>query len=326
MTDQALLDALFFSAECHHGLVLEQRAVAAGLSPPQIRGLVRAGRIERVTRRVLRAPGSPRTDRQRVLAGVMDAAPAGYASGSTAVALWGVTGYQLFPTHVARERGTTGRRSRLAVLHELRDLPGHHATVLDGIPVLRPERAFLDVCRTEHPRRAARTLDDLWRRRLLSGESVAAMVEELGIQGRGGLRLARQLLDERGDDYVPPASNLESRFAEIVARAGLPEMRRQVDSGGDRWVGRVDFRATDLPLIIEVQSETYHSALTDVRDDEVRMAALRAAGYTVVEVTDAQVWHQPDEVVARIRDVVRALTAARNLDRNLAAGRGPDRM
>jgi very-short-patch-repair endonuclease len=79
-------------------------------------------------------------------------------------------------------------------------------------------------------------------------------------------------------------------------------------------VGRVDFRATDLPLIVEVQSETYHTALTDVRDDEVRLAALRAAGFTVVEVTDAQVWHQPDEVVARIREVVR----------NLAAGGGPE--
>jgi very-short-patch-repair endonuclease len=173
-------------------------------------------------------------------------------------------------------------------------------------------------------RAAARTLDDLWRRRLLSGGSVAAMVDELGIQGRGGLRLARQLLDERGDDYVPPASNLESRFAEIVGRAGLPEMRRQVDSGGDRWVGRVDFRANDLPLVVEVQSETYHSALTDVRDDEVRMAALRASGYTVLEVTDAHVWHQPDEVVARIREAVRALRATSTRDGNLAAGRGPD--
>jgi very-short-patch-repair endonuclease len=322
MIDQAVLDALFSSTERQHGLVLEERLLAAGLSPPQIRGLVRAGRIDRVTRRVLRAPGSPRTDRQRVLAAVLDAAPNGYASGSTSSALWGVKGYQLFPADVARERGVTGRRSRLAVLHELRDLPAHHATVFDGIPILRPERTFLEVCRTEHPRRAARTLDDLWRRRLLSGDSVAAMVDELGIQGRGGLRLARQLLEERGDDYVPPASNLESRFAEIVAGAGLPEMRRQVDSGGDRWVGRVDFRGSDLPLIVEVQSETYHTALTDVSDDEVRLAALRAAGFTVVEVTDAQVWHQPDEVVAHIRAVVRALTATRHLDGKLAAGRG----
>jgi hypothetical protein len=81
MIDQAVLDALFSSTERQHGLVLEERLRAAGLSPPQIRGLERAGRIDRVTRRVLRAPGSPRTDRQGVLAAVLDAAPNGYAPG-----------------------------------------------------------------------------------------------------------------------------------------------------------------------------------------------------------------------------------------------------
>src|SRR5918995_2643791 len=112
-----------------------------------------------------------------------------------------------------------------------------------------------------------------------------------------GVRVLRELLDERGDDYVPPASSLEGSFAEVLERAGQTPMRRQVDSGGDRWVGRVDFRDEDLPLLVEVQSETYHLALTDARDDEVRLAALRGAGFEVVEVTDAQVWHRPDEVV-----------------------------
>jgi very-short-patch-repair endonuclease len=84
-------------------------------------------------------------------------------------------------------------------------------------------------------------------------------------------------------------------------------MRRQVDSGGDRWVGRVDFRDEDLPLLVEVQSETYHLALTDARDDEVRLAALRGAGFEVVEVTDAQVWHRPDEVVDAVCEARRRL-------------------
>lgn len=301
MIDSNVLDSLFAASERQDGLVLERSVLAVGMTPPQVRALVRAGRVDRVTRRVLRAPGSPRTDRQRVLAAVLDAAPVGYSSGPTAVALWGVAGYPLFPVHVARARGVTGRRSRLAVLHELRDLPPDHATVLDGIPILRPERALIELCRTEHPARAGCTLDDLWRRRLLSGRSVRQMLDSLSIQGRGGLRVARELLDERGDDYVPPASNLEGRFADLIARAGLPEMRRQVDSGGERWVGRVDFRARDLPLVVEVQSETYHSALCDVKDDAARQAALRAAGFVVVEVTDAQVWRRPSEVVEKVR-------------------------
>jgi very-short-patch-repair endonuclease len=115
----------------------------------------------------------------------------------------------------------------------------------------------------------------------------------------------RALLDERGDDYVPPASNLERRFVGIVTQAGLPDMRRQVDSGDDdRWVGRVDFRDARLPLVVEIQSETFHSALTDRLDDEARLSALRAAGFEVVEITEEQVWHRP-------RDVVRAVQEAR---------------
>jgi very-short-patch-repair endonuclease len=128
----------------------------------------------------------------------------------------------------------------------------------------------------------------------------------------------RTLLDERGDDYVPPASNLECRFAAVIARAGLPEMRRQVDSGGDAWVGRVDFRDARLPLIVEVQSERYHTALTDQQADGVRLAALRVDGFEVVEVTEDQVWHRPEEVVRLIEDARRA--CLRNLPRNWLPG------
>ena len=108
-------------------------------------------------------------------------------------------------------------------------------------------------------------------------------------------------MDERGHDYVPPASNLERRFASILAEAGLPSMRRQVDSGGHQWVGRVDFRDERLPLIVEVQSERIHSALTGRNDDAARLAALDAAGFEVVEVKEADVWHDPREVVRRVR-------------------------
>jgi very-short-patch-repair endonuclease len=292
MIDQTVLDALFRVSESRHGLALLESALELGLTRLQVRTLAQVGRIELVTARVLRSPGSPRTDRQRVLAAVLDAAPDGCASGSTAAALWGVAGYRLFPVHVARPRGATGRRTSLAILHELRALPPHHIRLYDGIPVLGPERTVVDLCRTEHPARAGRTLDDLWRRRLLSGRSVRALV------------------DQRGDDYVPPASNLEARFGKVIADAGLPAMRRQVDSGDDRWVGRVDFRADAVPLIVEVQSETYHSSLTDQEDDEARLAALRAAGFVVAEVTDWQVWHRPSEVIDAVRSALRELSPA----------------
>ncbi|MGH9112276.1 MAG: hypothetical protein ACRDZN_08265 [Acidimicrobiales bacterium] len=58
-------------------------------------------------------------------------------------------------------------------------------------------------------------------------------------------------------------------------------------------------------MIIEVQSELYHSALTDTQDDDARLGQLRAAGFEVVEVTEGQVWHRAHEVVALVRDAYR---------------------
>lgn len=290
-------------ASRQHGLALAYDAHALGVTREELRHLVRTGRIDRVTRRVLRVPGAPRTDLQAVLTAVLDAAPGAFACGHTAAAIWEVAGYRLAPVHVVRPRGLSGRRSSLAVLHEVKRLLPRHVTVLKDVPVVRPERMVLDLCASEHPRRAARALDDAWRRRLLSGRSLRALVSETSVQGRPGLSLLRALLDERGDDYVPPASNLEARFASIITQAGLPEMRRQVDSGDDeRWVGRVDFRDVDRPLIVEIQSETFHSALIDRVEDEARLAALRTAGFEVVEITEEQVWHRPREVVRTMRE------------------------
>ena len=116
--------------------------------------------------------------------------------------------------------------------------------------------------------------------------------------------LLRQLLEKRPDDYVPPASNLEGRVKDILACAGLGEWRRQVDSGGETWTGRVDFRHATLPAIIEVQSERYHRALTDELDDQRRRKQLEVDGFAVAEVWDTDVWLHRQTVVAAARQLV----------------------
>lgn len=123
----------------------------------------------------------------------------------------------------------------------------------------------------------------------------------MGEHGRNGTALLRRLLDARGLDYTPPASNLESRFQWVLTDAGLPEMRRQIDSGGETWTGRVDFRDEYLPLIVEVQSERYHSSLVDRVADRRRITQLEADGFVVLEVTDEEVWSQASVVTQRVR-------------------------
>ena len=94
-----------------------------------------------------------------------------------------------------------------------------------------------------------------------------------------------------------------------LAVSGRPRLDGLIDVGGDRWVGRVHLHDPDSPLIVEVQSGPSHSALADTAHDGRRLADLRAAGFEVVEITDAQAWHRPDEVVAAVRAARRRLRA-----------------
>jgi very-short-patch-repair endonuclease len=195
-------------------------------------------------------------------------------------------------------------------VHEVLDLSSDQITVLDGVPIVRPERAIFEPCATTHPLRAERALDTGWSKSLYSGDSVRRIHRELACRGRGGTVLLRELLRARPPGWVPPASNLEARFALITGEALLGEWRRQVNLGDDsRWCGRVDFFSTKWPLVVEVQSERYHSALSDKAHDAARRKRLEDAGLVVVEVWDTQVWHSRQGVVVKVREgVARART------------------
>ena len=103
----------------------------------------------------------------------------------------------------------------------------------------------------------------------------------------------REILDARGDHWIPPASGLESRAMALLEEAGLHGFDRQVDLGHDEWVGRVDFVDMRARVVIEVQSDRHHAALSSRRDDAERFASLEAAGFVVVTVWEDELWHRP---------------------------------
>lgn len=288
-------------AEQQHGLLTVAQARGVGLSEGAWRHLMDSGEWERVARGVVRRRGAPPTEEQHALAAVLSAGPSSFLSHHSGVGFWGVPGFRVTPFQVMslRSRKTA---TELATVHLPRHLPDPFATTLNGVPVGRPALLLLQIASLVHPERLRRVLDNMWSRRLLSGPSVRAELAPLMHKGRAGTVAMRELLDSLPEDYVPPASNLEARFARILADAGLPGMRRQVDLGdGERWCGRVDFVAEGLPLIVEVQSERYHAALSDQLADADRRRRLEWAGFLVVEVPEFEIWHRRQSVVDRIR-------------------------
>jgi very-short-patch-repair endonuclease len=289
-------------AEVQHGFVRREDARVGGLSRKAERGLVGRGEWEPAGPRLLRRTGAPMTAAAGLMRAVLDAGPGAVVSHRTAAAWWGLPGFDLLRPHVTRPRGITSAPPTFGqVLHEVSALSSTQVTVLDGIPIVRPERMAFDLFATEHPLRATRATETAWAKGLLSGPSLAAVLDELAERGRTGTVATRAFLESHDDLWVPPATNLESRFAAIMREVLLGPFRRQIDLGDDRWVGRVDFVHERFPLVVEVQSDRYHRALLDRAHDAARRGRLEDAGFVVVEVWDHEVWHDKDAVVARVR-------------------------
>jgi len=298
-------------AATQRGLVTVVQGAGLGYGRRQRDRLTDSRRWERATPRVLRLVGSLATAEQRAMLAVLDAGLGAALGASSAAAWWGIPGNLLEPLHVSRARGRSDTPNRSDARHEPTTLPPHHTVVLDGIPTQVPARALFDIAGSKRRgaklpwwvERMERMVDNAWSMRLVSGATMHDMLADLAQRGRPGIRVMRQVLASRGRDYVPPASNLEARVIKILAEAGLPAMRRQVDTGDSHgWIGRVDLRDDVLPLIVEIQSERFHTSLVDQQLDEGRIERLKRAGFVVVELIERDVWHLPHAVVEAVRD------------------------
>jgi very-short-patch-repair endonuclease len=232
-------------------------------------------------------------------------------SHTTAAAWWGIAGFRLDKTHVSIERNRHWEEDTGAVfVHHATKIPDWCRKQLKGIPVVSPGLAIYQLAGTIHPDRVARALDSAWSLGLLDGATMDRLLYEFGRPGRDGTVLMRKLRAERAGAWTPPASNLEHRFDEIMVKGGVTTLRRQVDIGDEEWSGRVDFLDRECPLVIEILSERYHTALLDRQADEARRARHEAMGLTVIEVWDHEIFYTPWLVVERVRDARKLLLAA----------------
>ena len=235
------------------------------------------------------------------MAAVLDCGPGSVASHRTAAALWGLPNFRLDSLDVIRPRlRDAPRRCSLARVHEPRLLRPHHCTVVDGIPVTTPARTLFDLAGIVHPRRVERAVDNALAQSPALLPRLHAMLPELAQRGRTGITAMREILADRPvGAYIAPASGLERRVIELLADVGI-ETRRQVDVGGDDWIGRTDLLVVGTRLVIEVDSVRYHTSRLDRERDAARDAAMAAAGYDVLRVSEEDVWTAPQTVVRRV--------------------------
>ncbi len=307
-TDRIIYDL----AARQHGLAALVQLHDAGVPPVVVRRRIERGALVALSPRVVRVAGSPLTPHQRVMSAVLDAGPGSAVARRTAFAIWGVPGFELSPPHLVREYEGRNVDAALGIAHASRTLAAHHVVELYGIPVCTPARALVDLAAEVSYQRLERVCDQAWSRRLLTGVGLHEIVEELGGRGRTGMAKLRQLVDERPLDYRPPESNLEARVAEVLKSAFEPPLERQVDLGDDDdWLGRVDYLDRELCIVFEIQSDLFHTSVSDRARDRARRERLEAAGWLVVEIPEFDVWHRPDRLVNAVRSARSTARCAR---------------
>jgi very-short-patch-repair endonuclease len=291
-------------ARRQHGVASRRQAAAVGCSRAHV-----AQRLisdwELVTPRVMRLVGTAETFEQRCMIGVLDAGHDAVVQGPAAARLWGLPGFDREDVEVTRQRRRPRRSTGPVPAHEPRLVPPHHRTLHRGVPVTTVERTVFDLTGAVRPGRAERALDNALARRLTTLRSLRTVGKELCCKGRTGSALFRRLLSERGVDFRPMESGLEVMFLRLVRAAGLPEPERQVDLGGsDGWIGRVDFYVRRNRLILEVDSDWFHTSALDVAADLRRDDAFRAAGFEVLRITEDEIRSRPSVAVSRLRSIL----------------------
>jgi very-short-patch-repair endonuclease len=296
--DAAALDL----ASRQHGAASVRQARALGLTADGIHHRIQQGRLRRASSRVLLVSGSTPSIEQRMMVAVLHHGPDAYLARATALALWGLPGFERIPVELVCVRRRNNEDASIAIVHTSRDLAETHLAELHGLPVTTPARALFDIAATLHPKRVERAVDNALARRLVTVPLLHRTLAELADRGRSGITLMRALLEARRRDYRPPGSNTEARLNELLKRAGQRRLAPQREVGSEEaWIGRVDYGDDELPtLVVEVQSDLFHGSLLDRRRDEQRLAALRGAGFVVLELWESEIWHRPDEAVAKV--------------------------
>lgn len=284
-----------------------------GCDNRQWRSAKRSGRWIEATRRVLLLDGAPPTPGQRVHAALLDAGGGAALHGRSTLAWFGQRGFDLSDIHVTRRRGTRTAPAELAQVHRLRDLTAKDLCVVRGVPTVTPLRAiWSEASRFSNNRwherglvRIGRLLDDANRDGLLTWAELHASLDELQRCGRAGTRIMRELACGRPPGSSPTESRNEDRFEAVLADADMAPLLRQRVVGQDAPIGRADFRDPDLPVVVEVNSITFHSLPTDQTADERRYLRMVDAGLTVGVVWEPDLWSRPSIVRAVVTEVRR---------------------
>lgn len=185
--------------------------------------------------------------------------------------------------HLAISRGSPSPSSRDIQAHRIGHVPNS------------ARLGFLDsltqVCRYHSTETALIVLESAVNKRLIREADLSTIVQVSSTKRANILKHFRPLA-QSGTETRVRFKLQQSRF-KVQAQVQIPK------------VGRVDLLVGDS-LIIECDSRTHHSEPTDYEVDRRRDLAARIAGYDVLRLSYAQVWHQWEQTQLALKAILRA--------------------
>jgi hypothetical protein len=293
-------------AASRYGVFTREEARAIGMSDRAISDRAAAGRYRRVQPGVYAVAGAPETILQRIV-GVVESFPElAAASHQTAAELWGLTHRGFRVVEVVTTRWDRVRR-RAVKVHESLDLLPTDVVENHGIPVTSPARTVVDLGASNKWLVEA-ALDEGLRRGLFTLGEVDSFVARVARKGRRGVGVIRPLIESRRRWDAITESVLEARFIRVIDEGELPEPVAQyvVRDQHNDFVCRSDFAYPQARILIELDSEAYHSARVAFIRDRLKQNRATLLGWTVLRYTWWDLSEQPARVWAEIRTALSA--------------------
>jgi hypothetical protein len=273
-----------------HGVVTRVQLLAAGVTRDEIDHRLALGALLREHRGVYRVGHRAPSIEARYLAAVWACGEGAVLSGRAAAHLWGLVkgpapAAEVTTVSERRVHGVITKRSR----HTER-------TTHRGIPITTVPRTLVDLA-------PVLSLDALARACHEAGviyDTTPRQVEAV-LARRPRTKGARNLRGVLIGDVQVTLSELERRFQELLAAAGLPLPETNKRAGGRR----VDCRWPDRRLTVELDSYRYHRSRHAWEQDRRREREAHARGDEFRRYTHGDVVESPRLMLAELDALLR---------------------
>ncbi|MGH9069150.1 MAG: DUF559 domain-containing protein, partial [Acidimicrobiales bacterium] len=184
---------------------------------------------------------------------------------------------------------------------------------VQGIPVTTVTRTIVDLAAVVDLDTLELVVESALRSHRTTLDHLANRLDALARRGRPGVARLRRALARRGHARATDSA-LETRFVQLLRRAGLPDGSRHFAVSDDEGlIGYVDFAYPASKVLIELDGLGTHGTDRALAHDLRRQnrLGLRLPGWTLLRFTWHQVVDRGDEVVAVLRQALADQVPAR---------------